>query len=269
MPEKHLYQKMLSDEFERRKLRNVSYSLRAYARDLEIPAPKLSEYLSGKCGLSRKKAAELASRIRLNAIETEVFICSSEAAHARDKLGREAAGRRLKVLLSGPARQIDDETFRAMRNWYHVAILELIETEGFQADLKWIAGKLGIQFEQAEDAIRNLEALNLIIRQREGWKQTGTDFQTAPDVASVAIREYHRQMLQLTIDRFEAVAIEERELSSMVFAMDCALLPELKNLLRRQHKEVAALLASGKKLDSVYALNHQLLPLTTKSGVNE
>lgn len=255
---------MLNEDFERRKSRNASYSRRAYARDLGIPAPKLSEYLSGKCGLSRKKAAEIAKRLNLGSHETEIFLNSVDAAHARIKTGRESARQRLSMLLSGPPNTLDAATFQGMRDWYHVAILELIETDAFRGDVKWIAAVLGITEEQTAQALRNLETLKMIQRKRNGWIQTGADFQTTPDVASTAVREYHRQMLKLTIERFEAVEMESRELSSAVFAMDRALLPELKKLLRRQHKEVAVLLASGTKKDSVYALNNQLIPLTRK-----
>ena len=66
MEAKQIYQKYLKDEFERRKQRNSSYSLRAYARDLELPSSKLSQYLTGDCGISGKKAGEIARKLVLS-----------------------------------------------------------------------------------------------------------------------------------------------------------------------------------------------------------
>lgn len=57
--ERFTYQHYMLSEFEGRKSRNPGYSLRAFARDLGLAAPKLSEILRGKGGLSEASARRL------------------------------------------------------------------------------------------------------------------------------------------------------------------------------------------------------------------
>jgi plasmid maintenance system antidote protein VapI len=77
------YQHFLLSEFESRKIRNSSCFLRAYARDLGLAAPKLSEILRGKCGLSEKSAQLITKKLNLSNEETQLFINLVNAKHAR------------------------------------------------------------------------------------------------------------------------------------------------------------------------------------------
>lgn len=55
----------------RRQNRNAAYSLRAFARDLEIAPAHLSQVLNGKRRLSPDLASRLASKLSLNIRQTE------------------------------------------------------------------------------------------------------------------------------------------------------------------------------------------------------
>lgn len=256
-----MYRQYLTDEYERRRQRNPGYSLRAFARDLAIPAPKLSQYLSGIRGLSGKRAAQLAQKIGLSPIEADLFTCSADAANARDPITKQLAQEKLTQLLNGPFSKINMEKFNLVRDWYHLAILELTELEQFQPDIKWIAKKLRISNDQAKIAIERLESLGLLNRDGEKWRQTDQNLETPPDYGSRAIREYHHQMLNLTDHRFEDHALEKREIGSVMFAVDEMLVPEMKQLIRRFQKEAAALVERSAAKNSLYALNFQFLPL--------
>lgn len=261
MDAKHIYQKYLKDEFERRKQRNSSCSLRAYARDLEIPSSKLSQYFSGDCGISAKKASEIARKLHLGPLEEELFVCSAEASHARDALSRDLAQTKLKKLLENVFSNVNMEKFNLIRDWYHLAILELTEVDDFQSNLEWIAGALGVDVTKVTEAVQRLERLELLDSSNERWVQTLKDFETPQDISSRAIRDYHRQMMGVVESRIEEVPIEKRELGSMVFAVDKELVPEFKQLIRRFQKEAATLSGRSLNKDSVYALNLQFMPI--------
>lgn len=261
MNSQHIYQKYLKDEFERRRQRNLSYSLRAYARDLAVPSSKLSQYISGSCGLSGEKATQIAAKLRLSPLEIELFACSAEAAHARNPLSRAFAQEKLKTLLENTFSQVNMEKFNLIRDWYHLAILELTEVEGFQSDIKWIARALGIEISHVTEAVKRLERLDLLDSSQTQWQQTQKNFETPRDISSRAIRDYHRQMLNVMGERIEDVPHEKRELGSVVFAVDKELVPEFKQLIRHFQKEVSNLAERSSKKDSVYALNLQFMPI--------
>jgi uncharacterized protein (TIGR02147 family) len=261
MPTKHIYQNYLRDEYERRKSRNATYSLRAYARDLGVPSSKLSQYLSGDCGVSGKKAAQIAAKLRLSPVEVDLFVSSAEAAHARDAFSRDMAQEKLQTLLASVFSQVNMEKFNLIRDWHHLAILELTEVAGFESNRAWIAKALGISEELVGEAVERLERLELLDDKGERWFQTQKDFETPPDTSSRAIREYHRQMMNVVESRIETVPLEKRELGSVVFAVDQELIPEFKQLLRRFQKEAAAIAERSPHKDSLYALNFQLMPI--------
>jgi hypothetical protein len=57
------YRAMLMEELSRKQRRNPSYSLRAFARDIEVAPAKLCQILKSKGGLSGERAAVVAERL--------------------------------------------------------------------------------------------------------------------------------------------------------------------------------------------------------------
>lgn len=261
MKARRIYQKYLRDAYQLRKGRNPNYSLRAFARDLGVASPKLSQYLNGECGISAQRAAEMAKNLRLSDAESELFVCSAEAAHSRHPASRAQASKRLKELLTDTFSQINMEKFHIIRDWYHLAILELTELNSFQSNVAWIGRAIGIDESRVKEAVDRLERLGLLNTNTVRWTQSQADFETPPEFSSHAIREYHKQMLDLVEKRFESVPLEKRELGSVVFAVDEKLVPDLKKLIRKFQRDVAALVEKSSSKNTLYTLNTQLMPL--------
>lgn len=101
------YRRILNEQFAARKRKNPHYSLRAFARDLCISAPRLSRLLSGQIGLSPEAADLIARRLMLPDESAQLFRDSAEAIHARGVTQREAAKARLERLRHGPGAGLD------------------------------------------------------------------------------------------------------------------------------------------------------------------
>ncbi len=71
------YRQLLVSEFEKRKTRNPRYSLRAFARTLNLDNGFLSKLLSGKTMLSIDLADQLTKRLQLSKEERSEFIVSA------------------------------------------------------------------------------------------------------------------------------------------------------------------------------------------------
>jgi hypothetical protein len=65
------YRDLLKRELESRCGRNPRYSLRAFAKDLGLSAPRLSHVLNGRFGLSRAAAEAIADKLGLVGVEAE------------------------------------------------------------------------------------------------------------------------------------------------------------------------------------------------------
>jgi len=70
------YHDLLIEEFERRKQLNESYSLRSYARNLNLSAPRLSKILKKKEGISVNAAHAIAGKLNLSELQRSWF-CNS------------------------------------------------------------------------------------------------------------------------------------------------------------------------------------------------
>lgn len=96
------YVSLLEKYFELRKRRNPRYSLRKYAKDLELTPMHLSYILRGQRGLSRKKAEVIAKVLRLSYADRKKFLQIVSALSARAYRERNLAqlGLRQSMLIS-------------------------------------------------------------------------------------------------------------------------------------------------------------------------
>lgn len=254
------YQDFLLEEFRSRRSRNPHYSLRAFARDLGMPASKLSQNLRGLCGISVAKADKIASRLQMRDDERQLFLALVESQHARSRVARQQAQASLQKIRSEKLDELSLETFSTIRDWYHMAILEMTDLKGFRPEPEWIAQTLGLPLEIVREAVQRLQALNLLIVDDNGWRQTHVSLELPSGVPSRTIREHHKQILSKAGTAIDQVAIDRRDYSSQTFAFDHRHLAEVKNMIREFQRKLGRLSHMGEK-DSVYIMSMQLFPI--------
>ena len=226
------YRQVIKNEYERRSQTHRSYSLRAFARDLKIGPTHLNEVLSGKKGLSRVTAAQIASKLGLSEAEIDSFCDLVDSKHARAKVKREAASLRVKNAAHGtPIHTLRIDAFHLISDWYHFAILQLIDVKGFRNDSTWIADRLGIFPSQAATALERLKRMDLVI-EKAGRLRSVKAFVSTPDVSSVAIRENHRQIRAKALLALESQTIDERDFSSVQMPINSGDFSRAKKRLR-------------------------------------
>jgi hypothetical protein len=76
------------------------------------------------------------------------------------------------------------EKFSTIRDWYHMAILEMTDIKGFRSDPVWIASKLGLPVELVSEAVNRLRHLELLHADTEVWTQSRRDLELPSGVPS-------------------------------------------------------------------------------------
>jgi plasmid maintenance system antidote protein VapI/DNA-binding MarR family transcriptional regulator len=238
----------LRRQYLQRRQKNPAYSLRAFGRHAGIPHSRISEIFAGK----RPLTARMLTR-------------------ATDYLGVDPESRRLLLQQAqgarrgGPAPVVDSyrevDEFRSVSEWYHTAILSLIETKKFRSEPVWIARRLGITTAEVNDALERLQRLGLVEVVRGQLKLCESHTTTGNDIPSAAVRASQKQSLEQAIAALEDVAIELRDISAVTMAVDLKKLPAAKQLIRQFRRQLAALLETGQRTE-VYNLNIQLVPVT-------
>ncbi len=254
------FRRVLYSELERRCSQNPRYSLRAFARDLELSAPRLSGVLNGKFGLSRAAATKIASLLGYSKTETKTFCDLVEAKHARSKTGRTLAQKRISQN-EKHYKDIEQDTFKLVADWYHFAIMELSLLEGYQADPKWIAKQLKLSVHQTRSAVERLKRLGLL---SETSIKTGNYFVSAGGAPSEAIKKHHAQILDKAKSALFCQSVEERDFSNMTFAIDECDLPVARKMIADFRESLDKVLTDRKNKNSVYTVAVQFFKLNEK-----
>src|SRR5579885_2259362 len=122
-------QRKLNEALTNARLRNRAYSLRAFARKLEISPAALSEILNGKRNVSKRLAERLVNNLVLPPNESKAILdLFPEPGEGRRAL---PVGDRLGVNGQG---DLSNDQFHVISEWYHFAILSLAETTDFRPD---------------------------------------------------------------------------------------------------------------------------------------
>jgi uncharacterized protein (TIGR02147 family) len=157
-----------------------------------------------------------------------------------------------------------------LSHWYNVAIRELVAIDGFQADPAWIAKALKnkITPKQAHEAWELLLRLGMVEPVKGGrYRIVSPSIDIDPGTVDFAIRNFHREYLDLARDAIDGESIEGRQLSSMTFALsdaDCELLKErIKEFRKALNTEFPT---SEAPRTRVVAVNLQALILTENKG---
>lgn len=249
---------VLREAFVESQVRNPAYSLRSFARRLAISPSALSEILNGKRRISRKLAERLADKLCLEPKQRHELLSRFRPAGATSK----------DVPFPPLAYQeLDADQFATMAEWYHFGILSLMETAGFVSDPAWISERLAIKLPEATAAIERLLRLGLVARGDDGaLKLTKGRLTTSDGVRSISLRRAHATNLALAQKSLEEDDVDVRDFSAMTLAIDAALLPEAKKIIREFQDRLADRLEVPGKQTEVYKLCVQLFPLSHPTG---
>ncbi|MBT3980632.1 MAG: TIGR02147 family protein [Bacteriovoracaceae bacterium] len=200
---------VLKTILENKKKRNPSYSLRSFARDLKVSATALSQVMNGKRSFSKKNCEKILNNLNLSPIEKERFLKGKADLKTQKFL------------------QIEDDQFQFISHWYYVAVLmQFLKKE--KPGLAKISNNLGIEKSKVSNAIKTLKRLKLLIVDGKGLKPCTGNFKTTIDNPSRAIKNHHRENLELAAFALENVNVEDREISSMTLNIDPGKIEEAK-----------------------------------------
>ncbi len=207
------YHDILIEELERRKKLNSSYSLRAYSRDLNISAPRLSQVLNRKQGLSVEMAGMICQRLKLNAEQTQWFCHSVGALHARSQHDRMEFSAKVEAYKKEQKNypEIHLEYFKVISDWYYFALLELTHLSDFKNDHGWIAEMLGITELEVAAAIERMIGLNLLEEKNGTLIDCFKCLATPNDIPSQALREFNSQLMKKAMDSLDRDCLSQRE----------------------------------------------------------
>jgi len=244
------YRQVLLSELATRKTANPRFSLRAFARVLDMSPALLSQLISGKKNLSKKQASKIASKLMLSPKEklNLFFAINPDLINEKNQ--------------KNSARILEEDQFALISEWYHYGILSLGDLPRNKANPKWIAKHLQIDEIDAIKAFDRLLRMELIeINSNGGFKQIKGPLDTLTDVPSPAIRKYHKQNLELAKEKIDTIDVHLREYCSMTMSIDKDDLHKAKKLIEEFRQKFCSELETQSK-NSVYTISIQFFPIS-------
>lgn len=237
--------------------KNPQFSLRAFAKMVDVSPAVLSRVLSGKRKMTFNLATRIADALHMGPIEREtLYSFFTDPQSDEEKTDRHE-------------KELSIDCFNAMKEWYHYGITQLLFMQSFQEDPKWIAKMLSISELEAKMAVERLLRLGILDRDEEGKLfRTSTHLSTSTDIASAGIRHFQKQILEKSIESLEKDPLLERDITSITVAINEERIPEAKKEIMKFRKRMAEFLGEGEKT-RVYNLGVHLIPLSksTKGDV--
>ncbi len=228
-------------ELERRREKNPRYSLRSFARDLQLSASVLSDAINNKRQLSRDNLGRVAARLSMP------FLMSAPALTSR------GAYHKLST--------VDEQTMAS--SWYHYALFGLAQLKSNNASPEWISRRLRITSVQAKRALHCLQRLKLIEVRANRMIPLKQNFESSTDIPSQALRKFHLQNLKRAMESLEQVAISDRDITSMTLAFAEKDMRIAKDYIRKFRRRFTKRFETTNGTD-VYTLAVQLFPQTLR-----
>jgi uncharacterized protein (TIGR02147 family) len=139
---------LVANLLEEKTKKNPLFSMRAFARLVDISPAILSRILSGKRKLTFNLAVRIADALALGPADRELLF-SFYLAKTSDKKNTDEVKKE---------KELSIDCFNAMREWYHYGITQLLYIENFREDHRWMAKMLAV----SELQIRCMLAVTLL-----------------------------------------------------------------------------------------------------------
>jgi uncharacterized protein (TIGR02147 family) len=261
------YRLYLRDVYLYEKARRPQFSYRYFSRQAGFSSPNfLKLVIDGQRNLGGDSVERFCKALKLPAEEARFFgdLVALKQASSNDEANR-AFDRVSQSRRFQKTRKIDGAMFEYLSSWYCPAIRELAGRPDFKDEPAWIARRLvpRITTAEAKSALKLLFELGLLVRGEDGRVVRGEpSLTTGHEVHSIAVVNYHRQMLERAAGAIELVRREQRDISALTVCISASTVAELKERIHRFRDELLERCDTDPKPGAVYQVNIQLFPLT-------
>lgn len=262
------YRHYLKDYYrEQKEKKGSQFSFRTFARSAGMSSPNFLKLVTeGKRNLGPDGIERFAKALKLN---KEEFVYFTNLVHFNQSSTddeRNGWYRRLSMSRKyREVRQIENDYFVYYSHWYYSAVRELVLLPDFKESPEWIAKKLSpaITAREAKTALELLLKMGFVKREASGkLVQSERNITTAREVQSLAISNYHRQMMQLASESIERVTASKRDISSLTLCLSRDKFKEAKRRLQEFRRELNVLLSEDARSEAVYQINLQIFNLS-------
>jgi uncharacterized protein (TIGR02147 family) len=252
------------------KVHRRGFSYRSFAMKAGFSSPSFLKLVAdGQRNLSPDSIERVATGLGLDRREGEAFEALVELGQAESDARRNRAYTKIaKLAQRDPVKRLEADQFEAYSTWHTFVLRELAALPDFREDPDWLAQRLRFKVkpDEVRRALDNLERLGLLVRDEEGrLRPAERNLSSGPEVRTLAVRNFHRQMLEKASTSLDTVPMSERNITGVTVALSRRQYGRVIELIQQLRREV---LAVGEDVDDsdeapqIHQLTFALVPLT-------
>ena len=261
------YRTFLSDMFDFKKKSNHNYSYRVFAGKAGFSSPNFLKLVtSGQRNLTNESIGKMAKGFDLKKQERDFFenlVFMNQASTHDDK--NHYYTKMMSVNGYLKSHKLDTSSYKYFSKWFYPAIREIAVFGDASHTPEGIADVLipGISVKEVEKALDLLLELGLLRKDKDGkWEQVDKVLTTGPEVKSLVIANYHKEMIKLGMEALERHPKNKRDISGVTLSVKKDKITELKKRIIAFRKELLKLESEDENPEQVIQINIQAFPLT-------
>lgn len=254
-----------------KQLNNRRFSLRAWARQLGFINPSfLSHILKNERKLNLDLAAKITDNLKLKSDAKRYFeylILFKYSKTMDEKSIYSEMIESIKPEKIKSQQTLSIEEFRIISDWYHTAILEMVELKDFKYDLEYISQRLGGEYsiQEVKKAVERLLDLELLKEIPSGKikRNKGNSILLENNIPNIAVRHYHKQLLEKAKVAIDSQTINERDIRGTTISIKKKDYNKITEIIKKAHSEILKYSTEGEG-EEIYHLSSQFFRLTQK-----
>lgn len=256
--------------FARKQKVNPKYSLRSFARDLDVNPAFVSRLLNGKQEIPVQRLDQIAKILEMDSL-TSKELKKSMATKLLKEMGldaNEVGKNKSTSILQFDDRAMTAKEMSVLSPWYNITIMELVTCADFRMDTGWIAKRMNLTKDQVERSLSYLLENGYLKKDVDGQVSKTNKQLRLPSKLSVGIiRQFHKSMMELAVkEMFQKISdkdFAERLITSTSIAVNKENIPKAKERMLEMQIEIAEILREG-ECTEVFDLTLALFPLTQR-----
>jgi uncharacterized protein (TIGR02147 family) len=260
------YRAYLRAYFDERKKNDPKFSHRYLCRRLGLAAPNsIMLVMQGKRNITRSLAFRISEEFKHSIKEAEYFESMVGFAQAKNTNEKDRCFTRMIGLRKTTnVNKIEEHQYEYYSNWYNPVVRELVTSPEFTGDYAWLAKNVrpAITPGQAKRSVKLLLKLGLIRKKGNCFVHSAAMISTGPEVASLAVANFHKTMAERAAEAMNIVRKEERDMTACTVYISKKGFEDIKNAVADCRKKVLAIAEVDEPVDQVYQVNFQVFPVS-------
>ncbi len=256
----------IRDNYAERKDRS-GFTWRDFAKAAGYSSPVFLKLVcDGKCNLSDVGVERVASAMGLVGVDLQYFrqLVAFNQEKTSDSKKRAYADMR-QLAKDNSFALVGEDQYDYFDSWVNPVLREIAPQMPGATPAK-IADQFVFDVEtaQVKKSLNLLQKTGLLQKDEQGNFAQGNKSITTGciEVASLGIREMHRQMGQLAVESLDQVPVNERDVSGLTIGISDSAFEKISKEIADFRRRISAIVMEDSGDERVYRLNVQLFPLT-------